>query len=206
MKTKLQYLVVLVLAFGTVVQLSGQGYIVPNGVTYLGLNFAGAYEIDVIHDPTNAYSTGFYFSPKGETPPAIYPNTFEFAPIVDVSVRVFFVASNQPVSLQPIMANTYTELMFPGRYIFDDGVPFYVGLYTGNMTYYPPSGIYDDPLFGWARLVNNQGAIEMLDSALAYKAQGIFAGTHNFVPEPSTFGLFGLGASLLGWRFLRKRT
>jgi hypothetical protein len=70
-----------------------------------------------------------------------------------------------------------------------------------------PDGIYSDPLFGWARLVNNNGAIQLLDSALAYKAGGIYAGTQNLipVPEPSTLGLITLGALLLGWRLRKTR-
>ena len=104
------------------------------------------------------------------------------------------------------MAHTYTELLYPGRYVFDEGVPFYVGLYTGNQNDAPLNGIYRDPLFGWAELVNNQGLIQLLGSALEYGGGGIFAGTETIiVPEPSTFGVFGLGALFLGWRFLCKR-
>ena len=84
--------------------------------------------------------------------------------------------------------------------MFNQGVPFYLGLYTGNQNFYPPSGIYTDPLFGWAKLINNQGVIQLLDSALAYKAEGIFAGTQLLVPEPSSFALAALGGLLLGCR------
>lgn len=179
----------------------------PNGVVYSGFSVFGGYEIDVSHDPTNNIYTGFFLNPVAKSPPSsTYTNTFAFTHIVDVGVRVFLVASNQPISLQPIMANTYTELTYPNNYFFASGVPFYVGLYTGNQNYYPPNGIYTDPLFGWAELVNNQGVIQLLDSALEYGGGGIFAGTRTIIPEPGTFGLFGLGALLLGWRFLCKRT
>ncbi len=207
MKKLLKPLAVLFLVLGKTLQLHAQGYIVPNGVVYSGSSVFGGYEIDVSHDPTNAYYTGFFLNPKGMTPPAsIYTNTFLFTSYVDVGVRVFLVEPNQPISLQPIMANTYTELTYPNNYVFASGVPFYVGLYTGNQNYYPPNGIYTDPLFGWAELVNNQGVIQLLDSALEYGGGGIFAGTRTIIPEPGTFGLFGLGALLLGWRFLCKRT
>jgi hypothetical protein len=120
--------------------------------------------------------------------------------VLDVGVRVFLVASNAPISLQPIQAQSYTELLNPNTYIFNQGSPFYVGLYTGNQPFAPPDGIYSDPLFGWARLVNNNGGILLLDSALAYKAGGIYAGTQNLipVPEPSTVSLLVTGALLLG--------
>jgi hypothetical protein len=135
-----------------------------------------------------------------------YPaaNTFTFSPVFDISVRVFFVSVNDPVSLQPILSQSYTELLFANNYVFANGVPFYVGLYTG--TQYATDGIYPDPLFGWAELENVNGTIELLDSALEYQGGGIYAGTENIipVPEPSEFALGTLGALLLGFRRWRK--
>jgi hypothetical protein len=181
-----------------------QGYIVPNGVAYVGFNWAGGYEIDVIRDPTNSYTTGFWFTPRGTTPPSDYPNTFEFDPIPDVGVRVFLVGENQPISLQAILANSYTELLYPNDYVFADNVPFYLGLYTGNQSFAPPDGIYSDPLFGWAWVMNNHGAIQLLDGVLAYGSQGIYAGTLDLIPEPSVPSLLGLGLLGLGWHLRRK--
>lgn len=136
------------------------------------------------------------------TPPTVYTNTFAFSPIVDVRVRVFLVASNQPISLSPILLGAYTELGNAPSYVFDSGVPFYVGLYTGNQNFYPPDGIYSDPLFGWARLVNNQGVIQLLDNALSHKSGGIYAGTQNLipVPEPDIISLIALSGLLLCFR------
>ncbi len=200
MKETSKRLLILGLIFASVVQVFSQGYIVPNGVVsnYGGLFFPG--EIDVLHDPANPTSgssyTGFIFRPQG-------PNTFRFDPVLDVGVRVFLVSLNDSVSMQPILAHSYTELLNPNSYVFNSGSPFYVGLFTGNQNFAPPDGIYTDPLFGWARLVNNQGVIQLLDSALVYQAQGIFAGTQNFVPEPSGFALAVFGTLLLGCRCWR---
>ena len=170
----------------------------PNGVVYAGLSPFGGYEVDVLYNPTNSYYTGFFLKPET-------PNTFSIGKYADVGVRVFFVSVNDPISLQPILAQNYPELL--GTYSFASGVPFYVGLYTGNQPFAPPDGIYSDPLFGWARLVNNNGVIQLLDSALAYKAGGIYAGTQNLipVPEPSTLGLVALGALVFGWRLHKTR-
>ena len=168
MKAKLQILAAISVFLGAAIQLYGQGYIVPNGVVsnYGGLFFPE--EIDVLHDPahpTNAFSyTGFNLDPRGMTPPTVYVNTFLFDPIADIGVRVFLVSSNDAMSLQPILAHTYTELV-PTTYVFNSGQPFYLGLYTGNVQSAPPDGIYNDPLFGWAELVNNRGVIELLDGA-----------------------------------------
>jgi len=189
--------IAIVLTFVSAVRLHAQGYIVPNGVTYAGVSLGFGYGINVIHDPTNGYATGFGLNPVGITVPSAYTNTFEFGAILDVSVRVFMVSSNQPITQQAIQSGSYTELMSQ-NYIFNHGAPFYVGLYTGNQNFYPPSGIYSDPLFGWARLVNNQGVIQLLDSALVYKAEGIFAGTQTIIPEPTSFALIVLSGALLG--------
>lgn len=79
------------------------------------------------------------------------------------------------------------------HYAFDNNAPFYVGLNKGNMLFYPPDRIYADSLFGWAKLVNNQGVIEMLNSALVYRAAGIDLGTLTIIPEPSAATLLALG-------------
>ena len=204
---KTRHLAVITVILGIALRVYAQGYIVPNGVVYAGYLPGAGYEIDVIHDPINSYSTGFALRPDGKTLPTVYTNTFLFDPIVDVGVRVFLVSANQPMSLQPIQSGSYTELHL-GEYVFDSGSPFYLGLYTGNQNFYPPGGIYSDPLFGWAELVNNRGVIELIDGALAYKADGIYVGTRNIiggVPEPSALGLSALGALLLGWRVLGRR-
>lgn len=212
MKTKLQVLAAISVVLGAALQLYGQGYIVPNGVLYIGnIGTPGfpVYEIDVLHNPNSSSGnyTGFLLQPRGMTPPTVYINTFLFDPIVDIGVRVFLVSSNDAMSLQPIQAHSYMELV-PTTYVFNSGQPFYLGLYTGNVQSAPPDGIYNDPLFGWAELVNNRGVIELLDGALAYKADGIYVGTRNIiggVPEPSILGLSALGALLLGGRDLRRR-
>jgi hypothetical protein len=84
--------------------------------------------------------------------------------------------------------------------VFEDGIPFYVGLYTGH---FPQNGIYQDPVFGWALFVNNQGVIQMLDSALEYGGAGIYAGTQTIIPEPCTIAFFALGSLLLASRGLK---
>lgn len=183
---------------GAILELHSQGYIVPNGVTYLGFNGLG-YETHVLQNPTNSDYTGFLLVPQGG-------NAFSFDPFLDEGVRTFLVALNNPISLQPISAGSYTELTNPNNYMFNDGVPFYLGFYTGpRWTQLPPTNpiTYDDPLFGWAKLVNNQGVIQLLDSALEYGGGGIYAGTQNIIPipEPSVLGLFSLAALL----FVRRR-
>lgn len=115
---------------------------------------------------------------------------------------MFFVEFNDSISLQAIQANSYTELLYPNTYSIPNGADFYVGLYTGDS--FPVNGVYADPLFGWGELFNNNGTFQLVDSALAYGSQGIYAGTLNLVPEPSTLSLFGLGALPLGWRWSRK--
>jgi hypothetical protein len=200
----LAVLVMVGITFGAAPQLEAQGYIVPNGVYQAG---APPFAVDVICNPTDVWYTGFMFYPRGTTPPSTVPNVFQYDFIANIGVRVFFVSPNDSLSLQPILAGTYTELTAPTQYEFDEGSPFYVGLYTGNVTTPPPNGIYNDPLFGWAELVNNGGKIQLLDGAIEYRGGGIIVGTDTIldVPEPSTFGLLGVGALLLGRGVVRRQ-
>jgi hypothetical protein len=183
---------ILVCSFGTILHLHSQGYLVPNGVTFAGYD-PGALGsiIHVVSKPNNGDHTGFTLMSED----ASY---FLFGSFLDEGVRVFLVSSNDPISLQPIIAESYPELMYPNTYAFDNGIPFYVGLHTGNG--YPVNGIYPDPLFGWAQLINNAGIIDLIDGALEYGGEGIYAGTQTIIPEPRALALAALGTLLLGFR------
>ena len=207
MKTNLKHLAILSCLFGVAFQIYAQGYIVPNGVTTNYIPDSG--EISVIHDPTNSYYTGFFLNPIGKTQPTTYTNTFAFGVVLDVGVRAFLVQSNDAISLQPILSQNWTELGNAPSYVFANGVPFYVGLYTGNNPFDSHgnyTGIYQSPVFGWAQLVNNRGVIQLLDYAVEYGGLGIYAGTQNIIqpaPEPSSLALMAVGAAWLA--SLRRR-
>ena len=193
------------LTLGIIVQGHAQGFIVQDGVTLIpGTTTDLGSQIRVIQDPTRSHFpdftdfTGFYLTPQGG-------NVFLFNPLLDEGVRTFFVSLNDPISLQPIMANNYAELTNPNSYVFGNNIPFYLGFYTG---YQPSNGIYRDPLFGWGKFVNNNGVISMQGSALEYGGGGIYAGTQTIIPEPSTIDLAALGTLLLGvwrWRHSKRR-
>jgi len=199
----MKLLVGLVVGFTVTLNAFTQGYIVPNGVMtnlYPG-------EIDVWNSTHGFQDTGFQLTPIGKQQPTLYSNIFSFTEPVTIGVRVFLVASNDAISLQPILSQSWTELGDASSYVFAVGVPFYVGLYTGASIeppgpFFPPY-TYADPVFGWAKLVNNQGWIQVLDYAVEYQGAGIFAGTQTIIqstPEPSTFALGALGTLLLGFR------
>jgi len=198
---------------GNLCPLYSQGYIIPNGITFFGFDGFG-YQTQVIQNPTNSDYTGFDFVPNGKTPPSShYVNTFFTSTFTDEGLRIFLVFPNQPISLQPILSNAYAELLYPNNNVFANGVPFYLGFYTG----YNPwviidgqpvyTGIYSNPVFGWGKFVNNQGAIQMLDSALEIEGGGIIAGTQTIipVPEPSTLALVVLCSVSLGLRHWHSR-
>lgn len=191
MKATLKLLASTLFIFGVTLRLHSQGFIVPNGVTFNPSGVLG-YEVDVLQDPTNGNYTGFFLMAQSAI-------SFSFDTYADEGVRVFLVLPSRPVSLQAIQTQGYPELTSPNSYVFNNGVPFYVGLYTGPNL--PQNGIYTNPLFGWARLVNNNGVINFLDGALEYGGAGIYAGTQTIipVPEPSSLGLLALGGLLLGW-------
>jgi hypothetical protein len=196
MNTRSKLLGIYFVAF-TAIQLYGQGYIVPNGISDLGSNGYG-YEIHITQNPVSGDYTGFLFHPIIVQPPRLPdPNLFILIPFLGDGVRIFMVSSNDPVSLQPILSNNYTELGYSGRDM-PSGVPFYLGFYTG---YSPQGGIYSNPVFGWGEFVNNAGVIQMLDSGLEIQGGGIYAGTQNIipVPEPSILGFFGIAVLIFAW-------
>jgi len=205
MKIKSGLLVAITFFWVAVFQAFSQGYIVPNGVTWLGYTEGTGYGVTVTQNPTNGDYTGFFLSPTSTT------NAYQFNSLADEGVRTFLVSSNDSISLQPILEQNYTELLSASSYTFANGSMFYLGFYTG----YNPwdslgnyTGIYSDPVFSWAEFVNNDGVLEMLGSGLEYGGGGIFAGTDNIVPapEPSQFALIAIGISFftfLRWEKIR---
>ena len=218
MKIKLKQLITIAFSFWAIFQLHSQGYIVENGVTYGGYEPGLGYRINVLHDPTglvplNSTNTQFWLNPVGKTQPTTFTNTFSFSELVDIGVDVFLVSSNDPVSLQPVLLGSYTQLSIYSstNYVFQSGAPFYVGLYSGASFAAPPNAtdpnLYNNPVFGWALLINNRGVIQMLNSALEYEGGGIYAGTQTIipVPEPSALALGTLGALLFSFRCFANR-
>jgi PEP-CTERM motif len=203
MKKHMKFLASKMLLLVAISELHAQGYIVPNGVSLFPGGATGSGSIvTVIQNPTNSDFTGFYLDPQGSS-------TFLFNPFLDEQVRTFLVSSNDSISLQPILSHSFAELLSPNTYVFLEGVPFYLGFYTG----YTPrdaqgnyTGIYSNPVFGWGKFVNSQGVIQMLNSALEIEGGGIYAGTQIIIPspEPGTLALAALGGLLLGFRRRKK--
>lgn len=171
----------------------GQGYIVPDGITYAGYTTSIGADIHILQNPTNGDFTGFTLPPQNE-------QTFLYNPVLDGGVRTFIVSANDPISLQPIIMGRYTELTYPNTYVFSVGETFYLGFYTGFAI--PQNGDNKDAMFGWGEFANINGTITMLDSALEYGGGGIVAGTQTIlpVPESGTMVLTSLGGLLLVWR------
>ena len=203
MNASLRILFVLGAALAATVPAYSQGHIVPNGVTYSSAGLSAV--IHVMQSATNGDYTGFILRPQFKTPGSPYYMIFSFDPgAPDEGVRTFFASQNDPMSLEPIQAGAYTELVLGNYYGFDPGVPFYLGFYTGHTNGGPP-GAYSDPVFGWGEFVNNQGVIQMLDAALEVEGGGIYVGTQTIIliPEPGILGLSACGALILAWRFRR---
>lgn len=182
-------------------QTFSQGYLVLNGIFSTTDTNSGQTGINISQNSTLTDYTGFFLSPVGITSPTFYTNTFTSSFALDGGFRAFFLPANAPITLDAITANSYTEFE-SSTYVFNANSPFYLGIYAG-------SGIgptYPDPLFGWVQLVNNQGTIQMLGSALEYGGGGIYAGTQNIIPlpEPGTLGLGVVGLAALF--YARRRT
>jgi hypothetical protein len=204
MNTSRCCLFVLGVALAATAPAYSQGHIVPNGVTYSSAGLSAV--IHVMQSPTNGDYTGFILRPQFKTPwSPDYDAIFSFDPgAPDEGVRTFFASQNDPISLEPIRAGAYTELVLGNYFDFDPGVPFYLGFYTGHTNGAPP-GAYSNPVFGWGEFVNNQGVIQMLGAALEAEGGGIYVGTQTIIPipEPGILSLAVCGALMLGWRFRR---
>lgn len=175
------------------------GYLVPGGISALRRGNAGpgALEVRVIQKPTDGDYTCLTFSPQGR-------DTFSFNHCLDEGVRAFVVPSNAPISLKAILEKRYPELRAPQ--VLEPDVPFYVGFYTGqamitNGTPTSGLGIYREPVFGWAKFVNQDDTLQMLDSALEYGGAGIHAGTRTIIgaPEPPVLNFTRSSDDLLLW-------
>ena len=197
MNTSRLHLLVVGVALAATAPGYSQGYIVPNGVTYSTAGLSAV--IHVMQSVTSGDYTGCILRPQFKTPGSPYYTIFSFDPgAPDEGVRTFFASQNDPMSLEPIQAGAYTELVLGNYYGFDPGVPFYLGFYTGHTNGGPP-GAYSDPVFGWGEFVNNQGVIQMLDAALEVEGGGIYVGTQTIIPipEPGILGLLACGALTL---------
>jgi hypothetical protein len=197
MKTRFQYLLVLVCAVATVTCADSQGFIVTNGITCFSLGSMS--RVDVLKNSTNGDFARFILGPGIKVVGDEYETIFPYRPVFGESVRTFFASPNDPISQQTIEAGSYSELSMGDYYGFNLDVPFYLGVYTGY-TNDVPAGSYSNPVFGWAEFVNHQGVIQLLDSALVMDGGGIYVGTQTIipVPEPSAWSLFVLVVFALG--------
>ena len=71
---------------------------------------------------------------------------------------------------------------------------FYLGVNTGNG--FIDFGVPDRSIYGWAHLNNSPEGLEFLGSAIAYDSPGIYVGTTQAIPEPSSLSLILFGIPL----------
>ena len=110
-----------VLVVGTC-RASSQSYLAPGSITAHELQGGGGgLDVRAIQAPTNL-DYCFAFLPEGFPLPAQTSNVYTFNVCLDEGVRAFLVASNVPIS---------TELRVGENRVFQPGVSFYAGFYTG---------------------------------------------------------------------------
>jgi len=206
MLTLIKSSAILACIFAAILQAQSEGYIVPNGISYD--DHRGAFTtVTILRNPSAGDVTRFALRPSFIVFPGPYYTLFTPFASADNGVRTFLVSANDPISLPAIQAGSYNEVAFGNYYFFDVNVSFYLGFYAGvtnGVPEYPGTytGTYSNPVFGWGEFFNNNGVLQMLDSALEIEGGGIYAGTQQIIPipEPAVFGLICTGALLIGRR------
>ncbi|MFT3857721.1 MAG: PEP-CTERM sorting domain-containing protein [Aquabacterium sp.] len=119
---------------------------------------------------------------------------------VDEGSLLFIVKPGDEVSLANLSGLTGF-----GSQAVKVGQDFYLGAATRSYT--DPGFSYNTwTSFGWAHFqVNSQGALQIVDSAMAFREPGIIVGTlQTTVPEPGTWAIMALGLlALAGLRQTR---
>ena len=72
---------------------------------------------------------------------------------------------------------------------------FYLGVSTSGQGLPVPFPTRN--VFGWVQLQNVAGQLVVIDNAVAYDSLGIFVGTYDVIPEPSTLGLVWIAIAVL---------
>jgi hypothetical protein len=201
--SRLQCLAFIAVVFVAVFRGHSQGYLVNGGITHSTAGLSAV--IHVLQDPASGDYSGVIWRPRFKTPGSEFYTIFSLDPgAADEGVRTFFASPNDPLTVQAIEAHSYPELVLGSLYGFDTGALFYLGFYTGYTNGMPP-GVYSEPVFGWGRFVNNQGMIEMLDSALAMESGGIYVGTQTIIPVPEPEARFLWGSLVFLAVFFRNQ-
>lgn len=101
---------------------------------------------------------------------------------VGYGVSLHLVHAGAAYSRQTIANDLYQPLATSGPSLYpavtiDPSHDIYLGVSYGPPNY---------GVFGWVRLKQSGGALEMVENVIAYRAEGIVVGTTLFVPEPTT--------------------
>lgn len=127
--------------------------------------------------------------------------TLQFVTLnVDEGSQLFYVRPGDNMSLAnlPNLSSLSSQPLKVGQ-------DFYLGASTRS--YSDPGFSYNTwTSFGWAHFqVNSQGALQIVDSAMAFREPGIIVGTlQTTVPEPGTWAIMALGLlALAGLRQTR---
>jgi len=123
----------------------------------------------------------------------------------------YLVSSGDPFGFATLAGGRFTPISIAYDYapssqtVLVGSNEFYLGVSTTSTNGEGITEPYCDPneyqcrnVFGWMRLRNAGGQLEMVDNAVAYGSLGIIVGTTDLVPEPSTLTLCALGLVAFG--------
>ncbi len=178
MKALLRCMYMALVVFVMSSNLAGQTVVVNDNIEFVpdSSSFGASHRGTVIQDLFGDF-TSVWFDYDGSSLTAVASNTDEGSDWYVVEPGDVF----GPVT---IARNDFPSII--GVPVFAGTEEFYLGVSTGTIDCSNPSC---RDVFGWVRLRNVFGQLEMVENAVAYNSLGIIVGTTNLVPEPSSIAL-----------------
>ena len=167
--------------------LAGQTVVVNDNIEFVPESFVGANHRGSIQQVAAGDVTSVWFDYDGNNLTAVTWN-------IDEESDWYVVDPGDPFGFSTLASGRFTPIFTvdnPRPPVFVGSNEFYLGVSTTSTNgegitepYCSPNDFLCRNVFGWVRLRNVFGQLEMVENAVAYGSLGIIVGTTDLVPEP----------------------